>query len=138
MPYKPIKDFTDLELYQSLYKAMLLVHKEIIPKLPKHEKYDLCDQMSRASKSAPALVAEGFAKRFQILHWSRYLTDVIGECNEMIHHISVCLDLYGHFLDKKICDEVIDLYDKSRRQATKLGNSWNAYHKRKRNNKNLK
>jgi len=39
--YKPIKSFRDLVVYQNLYKAMVLVHKKIVPSLPKEEKFDL-------------------------------------------------------------------------------------------------
>lgn len=60
-----IKSFQDLIVYQNLYKAMVLVHTKIIPSLPKEEKFDLCDQMRRASKAGPSLLAEGFAKRLQ-------------------------------------------------------------------------
>lgn len=120
---KSIKSFQDLRVYQNLYKAMLIVHKQILPKLPKEEKYDLVDQMSRASKGAPALVAEGFAKRYQKRQWRKYLNDTIGECNEMVHHLSVCIDLYSRFVSKTVCEKAIDLYDYSARQLTKLGQS---------------
>jgi hypothetical protein len=38
---KPIRSFKDLEVYQNSYKAMLIVMKQIVPKLPEAEKYDL-------------------------------------------------------------------------------------------------
>ena len=34
----PIRSFQDLEVYKNLYKAMLIVHKEVIPNLPPEEK----------------------------------------------------------------------------------------------------
>ncbi len=64
---KSIRSFRDLEVYQNSYKAMLLVMKEIIPKLPNSEKYDLKDQLSRSCKAIPRLIAEGYAKRHQRL-----------------------------------------------------------------------
>src|SRR3972149_2146522 len=100
---KTIKSFKDLRVYQNLYKAMMIVLTQIIPKLPPEEKFDLKDQMRRASKAAPALIAEGFAKRYQKRNWSRYIDDTIGECNEMIHHLTVCIDIYSKYVDKKIC-----------------------------------
>lgn len=115
-------------VYQNLYKAMILVHTKVLVGLPKEEKFDLSDQMSRASKAGPALLAEGFAKRYQIRQWRKYLNDAIGESNEMIHHLSVCIDLYGKFVDIDLCREIIDLYDKSCRQITKLGQAWKDYH----------
>lgn len=128
MEKRPIKSFKDLIVYQNLYRAMVLVITKILPALPRQEKFDLVDQMNRASKAGPALLAEGFAKRYQIRQWRKYLNDTIGECNEMIHHLSVCVDIYGKFVDIKLCKETIDLYDKSCRQITKLGQSWKDYH----------
>ena len=34
---------------------------DIVPKLPEREKYDLIDQLSRACKSIPRLIAEGYS-----------------------------------------------------------------------------
>ena len=112
---------------------MILVHQEVIPKLPREEKFDLADQIRRASKAAPALIAEGFAKRYQKLQWNRYITDCIGECNEMIHHLSVCEDLYGNLTGKEKCREHIDQYTIICKQLTKLGMSWRNYHNQKTN-----
>lgn len=128
---KPIKSFRDLKVYQNLYKAIVLVHTKIVPSLPKEEKFDLGDQMKRASKGAPALIAEGFAKRYQIRQWKKYLNDTVGECNEMIHHLSVCIDVYSQYVDVEICKEVIDIYDISCKQLTKLGQTWQNYHDNK-------
>lgn len=125
---KPIKSFKDLIVYQNLYKAMLIVLSEIIPKLPQDEKFDLVDQMRRCCKAGPALIAEGFAKRYQKLHWRKYINDTIGECNEMIHHLSVCMDVYSKYLSADKCRQLIDLYDMSCKQLTKLGQAWTDYH----------
>lgn len=129
--YKPIKSFRDLIVYQNLYKAMVLIHTKIIPSLPKEEKFDLVDQMRRASKAAPALIAEGFAKRYQKRQWQKYINDTIGECNEMIHHLSICIDVYNRYTDVELCKKVIDIYDITCKQLTKLGQSWQDYHKNK-------
>ena len=108
---------------------MKIVLTEIIPKLPKEEKYDLVDQMRRASKAAPALLAEGFAKRYQKINWQRYLNDTIGEASEMIHHLTVCIDIYSKHIDILLCKETIDLYDYSCRQLTNLKKAWTNYHR---------
>lgn len=126
--YTPIKSFQDLNVYQNLYQAMLMVHKDICFQLPKDEKFDLIDQMKRASKGAPALIAEGFAKRYQPKAWHKYLQDTIGECGEMIHHLSVCLDLYGNAVNKDSCRAVIDLYIVCCKQLAKLDQSWIDFH----------
>jgi four helix bundle protein len=123
-----IKSFRDLRVYQNLYKAMIIVLKEIVPKLPKEEKYDLCDQTRRCCKAPCALLAEGFAKRYQRKNWQKYLDDCIGECNEMINHLSVCIDVYFQYVDPNRCKELIDIYDISNKQLYKLKQSWQDFH----------
>jgi four helix bundle protein len=123
-----IKGFRDLKVYQNLYKAMLVVMKEIILTLPKEEQFDLASQMRRASKAAPALIAEGFAKRYQKKNWQKYINDTIGESNEMIHHLSVCIGVYSKHVDVTKCNDLIDNYDICCKQLTNLGKTWQNFH----------
>ncbi len=124
----PIRSFKDLLVYQNLYNAMKIVMIEIVTKLPVEEKYNLVDQMRRCSQAGPALVAEGFAKRFQKRQWDKYLNDAIGESSEMIHHLSVCIDIYPNYVDVELCKKVIDTYDICGKQLTKLGQAWKNFH----------
>ena len=127
---KKITSFRDLEVYQNTYKAMLIVMKEIVIKLPDSEKYDLRNQLSRACKSIPRLIAEGYAKRHQKAGFQKYIDDAMGECNEMVVSLSQCRDIYPTYMNVERCDELIDIYDKSGRQLYKLGNSWTNFKKR--------
>jgi four helix bundle protein len=124
---KRITSFRDLEVYQNSYRAMLVVMKEIAPKLPDNERYDLRDQLSRACKAIPRLIAEGYAKRHQKAGFQKYIDDAMGECNEMVVSLSECRDIYPSYVNIKRCDELIDSYDKSGRQLYKLGNSWTKF-----------
>jgi len=128
---KPIKSFKDLEVYQNTYRAAITVMTQVIPKLPKEEQYDLRPQMGRACKSIPALIAEGFAKKHYRRSFKKYLDDAIGECNEMITHLSFCRDLYNRYVDSKLCGELLDIYDKSSRQLFILGDVWQDFTSRK-------
>ena len=56
---QPIRSFKDLNVYQNSYASMLMVFKEILPKLPKEEEFDLKSQIRRSSKAIPRLIAEG-------------------------------------------------------------------------------
>jgi four helix bundle protein len=127
---KPLRTFQDLDVYQNLYRAMLIVLKNVIPKLPKEERFDLVDQARRACKAPPAILAEGFAKRYQKKAWGKYIDDTIGECYETINHLSVCIDVYGKYVDLKLCNEAINLYIISCKQLTNLKKSWRNYHDR--------
>lgn len=123
-----IRSFRDLKVYQNLYQAMILVLTKIIPYLPREERYDLVDQMRRCCKASPALLAEGFAKRYQKANWKKYLDDTIGEANEMIHHLSICIDIYPKFINVDLCEKTINLYDLTCKQLTNLKKAWVNYH----------
>ena len=58
-----IKSFRDLLVYQNSYEASIIIAKQILPKLPAKEKFDLTDQLSRSSKAIPRLIAEGYGKK---------------------------------------------------------------------------
>lgn len=128
---KPIKSFRDLRVYQSLYDSMVIVMTEVTPRLPQEEKYDLKDQMNRCCKACPALIAEGFAKRYQKKNWGKYINDTIGECNEMIHHLSVCIDVYPKFINVELCQKLISDYDIVCKQLTNLKKAWKNFHENK-------
>jgi len=121
---KPIKSFRDLNVYQGSYKAMVLMMKEIIFKLPNSEKYDLTDQLSRSCKAVPRLIAEGYAKRHQRAGFQKYLDDAMGECNETIVGLETIKDIYTKFVNTDLCDQLIDVYDKSGRQLFNLSKAW--------------
>jgi four helix bundle protein len=120
----PIKSFSDLEVYRDTYQSMLIVMKEIAPKLPKEERYDLKDQLSRACKAIPRLIAEGYAKRHQKAGFQKYLDDAMGECNEMIVSVSQARDLYSADVSVEVCNTLVDAYDKAGRQLYKLAEAW--------------
>lgn len=88
MEKKRIVSFRDLEVYRNTYETMIVIMKEIVPKLPDSERYDLKDQISRACKAIPRLIAEGYAKRHQKSGFQKYIDDAMDECNEMIVSIS--------------------------------------------------
>lgn len=120
-----IRSFRDLDVYQSLYKACLLVMLEIIPHLPTIERYDLRDQLSRSSKAAPRLVAEGYAKRHQRRGFQKYLDDALAECNECIVSIEQVKDIY--FISPEQCIELVKIYDICARQLFKLSIAWKQF-----------
>jgi four helix bundle protein len=120
----PIKNFHDLEVYQNSYKASIIVIKKIVPRLPKEEQGDLGSQLRRSSKAIPRLIAEGYAKRHQFRGFQKYLDDANGESNEMIVSINHCIDLYSENIDEILCNELLDIYDKTSRQLYNLSSAW--------------
>ena len=133
---QPIKNFKDLNVYQNTYAAMLTVMKKIIIDLPEKERFDLKDQLSRACKAVPRLIAEGYAKRHQKAGFQKYLDDAMAECNEMFVSLEQCRDLYSSCIDVELCESLIKTYDISARQLYKLSMSWTNFKKRESYNHN--
>jgi four helix bundle protein len=121
---KKITSYRDLDVYQNSYSAMLLVMKEIVPKLPECEKFDLIDQLRRASKAIPRLIAEGYAKKHQKSGFQKYIDDAMAESNETGVSLCQSRDIYPQYVDVKLCDQLIDSYDKVSRQLYNLGIAW--------------
>jgi len=126
---KKIISYKDLEVYQRSYNACLIVMKEIVPKLPDSEKFDLKDQLSRSSKAIPRLIAEGFAKKHQKAGFQKYLDDAMAESNET--QVSICQskDIYSTCVDVGICDQLINEYDIISKQLYRLREAWSNFSK---------
>jgi len=124
---KRITSFRDLDVYQNTYRGCIEVIRRIIPEIPDIEKNDLKSQLRRSVKAIPRLIAEGYAKRHQKHGFQKYLDDAMGESNETIVGLEQCRDLYGEFVDRRLCEELIDLYDKSGSQLYNLSAAWNRF-----------
>src|SRR3989338_493540 len=80
---KVIRTFKDLEVYQDgfeLSKQVFVLTRQF----PREELYGLTVQMRNASRSIPANIAEGWAKRQHEMVFKRQLLDAIGSANEML------------------------------------------------------
>ena len=106
----------DLEVYQNTYAASVEVVAKIVPRLPRTEQNDLGDQLRRSAKAIPRLIAKGYSKKHQKKGFQKYLDDAMAESNEIIVSLSHARDLYSGCVDPKLCENLIDLYDKSSRQ----------------------
>ena len=133
MPDIPIRSFRDLEVYKDSYETCIIFHKQILPKLPPNEKFDLQDQTSRSSKAIPRLIAEGYAKRHQRLGFQKYIDDAMAECNETQVSVEQIKDIYG--IETELCNKLINTYDKLARQLYKLSEAWTNF-KRQNGNQN--
>jgi four helix bundle protein len=126
---RKIRSFTDLDVYQSTYKASIIVLTKIIPQLPKFERLDLADQLRRSVKAIPRLIAEGYAKRHHKRAFQKYLDDAAGESNETIVSLSHVRDAYK--VEMRLVNQLIDVYDKASRQLYNLSVAWQSFGPRK-------
>lgn len=102
-----IKSFQDLEVYNESYDLAILINRSL-NKLPLFEKSDLTSQLRRASKSIPANIAEGYAKRVSEKEFLKHLTIALGSANEMEVHIRIAKDLA--YWQKEFSEDMLRRY----------------------------
>ena len=121
----------ELDVYKRMFGLSKVVIKKVIPRLPQEEKYDLADQMRRASKAAVAILSEGFPKRFQQRHWDKYITDSLGECEEMITHLIYVKDVYTECANPNSIQILINEYKHAINQLHALSKAWKKINRKK-------
>ena len=84
----PIRSYEDLDAFQRALALVRPAHDFALT-LPEYERFDLCSQVRRASKSVPANIAEGYGKRRSSRHFRVYLENAIGSANEMVVHLQI-------------------------------------------------
>ena len=117
-----VTNFFDLEVYKESFQLSLEI-EELLKSFPSSEKFLLVDQMKRASRSIPAQIAEGYARRETLKDFQKYLRDCVGEANEMINHL--LLSKHKEYIKKPgYADELINRYTVLGKKLTNLKNNW--------------
>lgn len=124
-----MSSFYDLEVYQNTYQAAITVIKNILPKLPKEERFDLDSQLRRSAKAVPRLIAEAYSKRYQKKGYRSLLDDATEESNETIVSLSQVKGIYN--IEPEVCTKLITIYDKTSRQLQNLSLAWSNFKQRK-------
>jgi len=86
-----IRSFEDLECWKAARAFRLFVAREVIPTLPKEERFRLGDQMLRSARSITANIAEGYG-RFHYLDNSKFCSMARGSCYETLDHLITAED----------------------------------------------
>jgi four helix bundle protein len=84
-PAAAIRTFEDLECWKQCRALRLFVAREVVPALPKDERYRLGDQLLRAARSTTSNIAEGYG-RFHYLDNAKFCSNARGSCWEVLDH----------------------------------------------------
>jgi four helix bundle protein len=122
---RSIRSFEDLECWKACRSLRQFVSQEVVPHLPKEERYRLGDQLLRAARSTTANVAEGYG-RFHYLDNSKFCSNARGSCWEVLDHLITAMD------EKFLSDELLARGRDSVSHAVRLLNSYMNYLKRTR------
>lgn len=119
-----IKSFRDLKVYQESLQLAKEIN-ELVLTFPNREKFLLSDQMKRASRGIPSLIAESWAKRRSLKAFRKYLRDTMGEANEMMSHLEQA-SLFD-YVEENTVISLIERYDKLVGKLSKLKDNWQNY-----------
>jgi len=119
-PRQPIRAFEDLECWQQCRRLRLFVAQEVLPVLPKEERYRLGDQLLRAGRSSTANIAEGYG-RFHFLENAKFCSNARASCWEVLDHL-----ITGHD-EHLISDELMQRGRSLVEQSVKLLNGYLRY-----------
>jgi four helix bundle protein len=86
-----VKTFEDLECWKECRTLRMFIANEIVPALPKEERYRLGDQVLRAGRSTTANIAEGYG-RFHYLDNAKFCSNARGSCWEVLDHLITAND----------------------------------------------
>ena len=120
-----VRSFEDLECWKRCRELRLFVAKEVIPALPKEERYRLGDQLLRAARSTTANIAEGY-RRFHYLDNAKFCSNSRGSCYEVLDHFIVAHD------EGFMSDEMLSRGRQLANDAIMLLNGYMRYLKRER------
>jgi four helix bundle protein len=86
-----VRGFEELECWQAGRDVRLFVAKQILPILPRDEKYRLGGQLIEAARSVTANIAEGYG-RFHYLDNAKFCSNARGSCCEVLDHLITAND----------------------------------------------
>lgn len=89
--YDDNRDYVTLEAWAKCRDVKLFFYKNILPLLPKEEKFNLDNQIRRASVSVTANIAEGYG-RYHYKEGIQYYRISRGSLYELKDHLITCFD----------------------------------------------
>lgn len=87
-----MRDFKKYEVWQLSHENVLFVYRNILPKMPASEKFDLTSQIKRAAYSISLNIAEG-AGRNTDKDFASFLDNALGSAQEVEYALLLIKDL---------------------------------------------
>lgn len=91
--YNSLKDFTSLDAWERCREVKLYFYSDILPRLPKRERFNLDIQIRKAAVSITANIAEGYG-RYYYKEGVKFYRISRASLYELKDHLISCLDLH--------------------------------------------
>lgn len=118
-----IRSFEDLDCWKACRELRLYVFRDVLPILPKEERYRLGDQLLRAARSTTANIAEGYG-RYNYMDNRKFVGIARGSCHEVVDHLITAFD------EQMVSEDLLGKGRKLAMEAVRLLNGYMAYLKR--------
>lgn len=109
--YNAAKDFTSLWCWKDARDVKVFFYRQVLPKLPSNEKYNLDIQIRKASCSITSNIAEGHG-RFHFQEAIQFYRISRASLSELKDHVISCNDL--GFICEKISKLGIEKIEKAK------------------------
>ena len=119
-----IQNVCDLDVYNLSYSLALEIFS-LSKKFPKEETYSLIDQIRRSSRSIPANISEGFAKRRYENVFKNHLISAIGSGEETKTWLDFARDF--SYLSKEDVDRIKGKYSELGAMLYRMIQNWRTY-----------
>jgi len=119
-----IRSYRDLQVYQRA-KALVVPMHQLVASFPTFERYDLCDQIRRASKSVVTNIVEGYSHKDTPGKAKQFWRNSMGSANEMIEHLETAVAL--GYASQDVCQPHIDEYTVVAKQLNRLIQTWRTF-----------
>ena len=120
-PRQIVKSINDLDVYRVSFASAMSVF-DLTRTFPPEERYSLTDQIRRSSRSVPANIREGFAKRRYKSVFARHLTDAWGSAEETRTWLDFALEC--GYLPSASHQELSQQYDRVCAMLFRLQQQW--------------
>ncbi len=87
-----MRDYKKLDVWRKSHEMYMFIKKNITPKFPKEEKYELTAQLQRAALSVPLNILEGCG-RYTEKDFAKFLDTSLGSTNETDYCCFAALEL---------------------------------------------
>jgi len=124
-----IKSLETLETWRKSKEFTLRVYREVLPRLPSEEKWNLNQQLRRSSNSIPANIAEGYG-RFYYQDNIRFCYIARGSLEETLSHLVIAHGM--EFISKTLFESL----EEDGEKLTQLINGYIGYLKRSKQGQN--
>ena len=86
-----IRTFEDLQCWKACRELRIFAAKEVIPALPREERFGLAAQRLDAARSPTANLAEGY-RRYHYMDNAKFCSNARGSCWEVLDHLVTAVD----------------------------------------------